>query len=411
MATTYTVKKGDTVWALSRRALEQSLGRKPTNAEIAAVVNKVSVPSGNRNLIYPGEKITIPVKTGSSGGGQVPTGRSERAQAERYAGQARQGGGSTRPSTPSKPKKRRGSDVATALVTGALVGGAVGAAAGSRKRKTKNAAAAAQSNKFANAAAKDRAGEKVADAKLKAGTPPRQAPKGNTSGKGKGASKAAKGPTKAQITSYNNARNALNSATTKEALDLAGKRISKTDLTESQKKALRDIYKKKSGSMASGASAAALAPKSGSKKSGSKSQGTKAKPGSAGRPKSDPARYVANYNKRIRNAKTLAELNKVKQAVKGSGALSGKDARSKLMDKIDKKNKTLKAVKSVKGATGQSAVPVMRGAAAKLATAGKGTTAGKAATAAAVLGGAAVKGVKKAAKKKSTRKKSASRRS
>lgn len=398
MATTYTVKKGDTVWALSRRALEQQLGRKPTNAEIAAVVNKVNVPSGNRNLIYPGERITIPVKT---------TTRGQDADAARYQGKADTGKGSARPAAPSKPKKRRSSDAATGLVAGAAIGGAVGAAAGSRKRKTKNAAAAASGKKFADAAAKDRAGEKIAADKLKAGTPPRKNPKGSTSGKGKGASKAAKGPTQAQITSYNNARNAINGATTAEAVELAGKRITKTNLTDSQKKALRNVYKKKMKAVSAGAAGAAKgsAPKSGPKKGpkptksgdsasssnrpkGRKSVGTKAKPGSAGRPKSDAARYVGNYNKRIRDAKTPAELNKVRQAVKRSGAIANTDARSKLMDKIDKKSKTLKAADSIKKATGQKTVKVVKNAAKAAGKAASRTGAGKAAVGVAALAGA-----------------------
>jgi len=60
----YNVVKGDTVWALSRKALEEQLGRRPTNREVLEIVGQVQVPSGDVNLIYPGEKITIPVGPG-----------------------------------------------------------------------------------------------------------------------------------------------------------------------------------------------------------------------------------------------------------------------------------------------------------------------------------------------------------
>lgn len=65
----YEVVPGDTVWGLSRRALTEQLGRRPTNAEILEVVNQVSVPSGNVDLIFPGEVIDIPVGPGGAGGG------------------------------------------------------------------------------------------------------------------------------------------------------------------------------------------------------------------------------------------------------------------------------------------------------------------------------------------------------
>jgi len=70
---TYDVSRGDTVWALSRRALEEHLGRRPTNREVLEIVNKVSVPSGDVNLIFPGEQITIPVGPGyEEGPGRRP---------------------------------------------------------------------------------------------------------------------------------------------------------------------------------------------------------------------------------------------------------------------------------------------------------------------------------------------------
>jgi translation initiation factor IF-2 len=58
---TYEVARGDTVWALTRRALTAQLGRAPTNREILEVVRQVQVPSGDVNLIRPGEQVTIPV--------------------------------------------------------------------------------------------------------------------------------------------------------------------------------------------------------------------------------------------------------------------------------------------------------------------------------------------------------------
>jgi hypothetical protein len=67
---TYDVVSGDTVWALSRRALTEYLGRPPTNREVLEIVNQVQVPSGDVNLIFPGEQVTIPVGRdyGASGG-------------------------------------------------------------------------------------------------------------------------------------------------------------------------------------------------------------------------------------------------------------------------------------------------------------------------------------------------------
>ncbi len=73
---TYDVVSGDTVWALSRRALTEYLGRPPTNREVLEIVNQVQVPSGDVNLIFPGEQVTIPVGPNygpdidSEGGGQ-----------------------------------------------------------------------------------------------------------------------------------------------------------------------------------------------------------------------------------------------------------------------------------------------------------------------------------------------------
>ena len=57
---TYTVKKGDTLWSLTSRALREQTGRKPTNAEINRAMRSVATgPRENKNLIRPGEKVTI----------------------------------------------------------------------------------------------------------------------------------------------------------------------------------------------------------------------------------------------------------------------------------------------------------------------------------------------------------------
>lgn len=87
---TYEVVSGDTVWALTRRALTEQYGRVPTNREILEVVNQVQVPSGNVDLIYPGEQITIPVGPGYEGG-------------EGPGGGGAGGGGGTPGQTPNLP--------------------------------------------------------------------------------------------------------------------------------------------------------------------------------------------------------------------------------------------------------------------------------------------------------------------
>jgi hypothetical protein len=84
----YEVVSGDTVWGLSRRALTEQLGRVPTNREILEVVNQVQVPSGNVDLIFPGEQITIPVGPGYGGGADGGSGA---------------GGGGTPGQTPNLP--------------------------------------------------------------------------------------------------------------------------------------------------------------------------------------------------------------------------------------------------------------------------------------------------------------------
>jgi hypothetical protein len=72
---TYEVVRGDTVWALTRRALTAQLGRAPTNREILEVVGQVQVPSGDVNLIRPGEQVTIPVGPAYDGGQETPPAR------------------------------------------------------------------------------------------------------------------------------------------------------------------------------------------------------------------------------------------------------------------------------------------------------------------------------------------------
>lgn len=87
---TYEVVPGDTVWALTRRALTEQYGRVPTNREILEVVNQVQVPSGNVDMIYPGEQVTIPVGPGYEGG-------------EGPGGGGAGGGGGTPGQTPNLP--------------------------------------------------------------------------------------------------------------------------------------------------------------------------------------------------------------------------------------------------------------------------------------------------------------------
>lgn len=85
----YEVVPGDTVWGLSRRALTEQLGRRPTNAEILEVVNQVSVPSGNVDLIFPGEVINIPVGPGGASGGGGAGGGSTPGQTPNLPGGVR----------------------------------------------------------------------------------------------------------------------------------------------------------------------------------------------------------------------------------------------------------------------------------------------------------------------------------
>lgn len=60
------VVKGDHLWKISSRWLEGELGRSPSNGEISPYwrevidVNLPQLRSGNPDLIYPGEVVTLP---------------------------------------------------------------------------------------------------------------------------------------------------------------------------------------------------------------------------------------------------------------------------------------------------------------------------------------------------------------
>lgn len=75
----FTVKKGQTVWGLTSKAIEAKLGRKPTNAEINTVMrNHTKTASGDINKIKPGEKVTINLRgigTGTASGRTAPSAR------------------------------------------------------------------------------------------------------------------------------------------------------------------------------------------------------------------------------------------------------------------------------------------------------------------------------------------------
>jgi hypothetical protein len=63
---TYAVAAGDNLWAIAARHLESAMARKPTSAEITnywrSVVasNQSNLRSGDPNLIFPGELLSIP---------------------------------------------------------------------------------------------------------------------------------------------------------------------------------------------------------------------------------------------------------------------------------------------------------------------------------------------------------------
>lgn len=62
----HVVERGDHLWGIAHNTLEQRLERHPTNGEIASYWrkliqdNRATLASGNPNLIYPGEVITLP---------------------------------------------------------------------------------------------------------------------------------------------------------------------------------------------------------------------------------------------------------------------------------------------------------------------------------------------------------------
>lgn len=61
-----TVEEGDHLWGLAERVLTDSLGRRPTDPEVAPYwrelveVNRHRLRSGDPDLIYPGEVLTLP---------------------------------------------------------------------------------------------------------------------------------------------------------------------------------------------------------------------------------------------------------------------------------------------------------------------------------------------------------------
>lgn len=205
VSVTYTVKKGDTVWALARRALESETGKKPSNAEIQALVGKVSVPSGNRNLIYPGEKVKIPL----------------REVKPRPDGRRPAPGGTGRPSAAPAKKKTgpKSSDVAMAAAGGAAAGAAVTKAASGRKKTRKAAKAAAVAG--ASAASSKSSGKKQA---------------AKTSGGQKSGKRNRVKLTPAQIKGANAATAALRNATTLKEIENVGKQIKQSQTLDSATK-------------------------------------------------------------------------------------------------------------------------------------------------------------------------------
>ena len=214
---TYTVKKGDTVWALARRALESETGRKPSNAEIQAMVNKVSVPSGDRNLIRPGEKVKIPLKDPKP-----------RADGRRPAP-----GGTGRPApkaAPAKPKASTGEKVAGAAgATAAAV--AVGKEVKSRRKKRKAAKAAGA------AAAGSRPSQKATRS-----SKPKQSGASQRQGRTRSRTKL----TPAQIKGANAASSALRNAKTRAQIENVGNQIKQSQtLSPADKKRLTEAARNK----------------------------------------------------------------------------------------------------------------------------------------------------------------------
>lgn len=59
----YTVKAGDTVWALAKKALKAQGVANPSNAQINAMAKTARVPSGNASKINPGQTVTFSYST------------------------------------------------------------------------------------------------------------------------------------------------------------------------------------------------------------------------------------------------------------------------------------------------------------------------------------------------------------
>ena len=237
---TYTVKKGDTVWALARRALESETGRKPSNAEIQAMVNKVSVPSGDRNLIRPGEKVKIPLKDPKP-----------RADGRRPAP-----GGTGRPApktAPAKPKASTGEKVAGAAgATAAAVAAGKEVKDRRKKRKARKAAASA-------AAARPR---KIAKS-LRPSKPGSPKPSQSGVSQRQGRTRTRTKMTPAQIKGANAAQSALRNAKTRAQIENVGNQIKQSQtLSAADKKRLTEAARNK------WRAAAAPAAKKAAKKAG-----------------------------------------------------------------------------------------------------------------------------------------------
>lgn len=83
-------RKGDTVWAITSRALEGKLGRKPTNAEINKTMRNsgTRTPSGDINKIKPGDLVKVNLRGIGAAPTKKPTTRGQTADAARAQGRA-----------------------------------------------------------------------------------------------------------------------------------------------------------------------------------------------------------------------------------------------------------------------------------------------------------------------------------
>jgi hypothetical protein len=97
-------KKGDTVWGITTQALERKLGRKPTNAEINAIVRNATVPSGNVNKIKPGERVKI--NFGPAAAPAKPTRPPVTSDPKPRGGRVTADPKPRGPGTPNKPKPK-----------------------------------------------------------------------------------------------------------------------------------------------------------------------------------------------------------------------------------------------------------------------------------------------------------------